>query len=636
MDWLPKPLEVFFLGDTAIEPGTTDIGMDLSKLSFFGLTIMGLGALWISTGLPGSRAITQERAKFQQGVDYRIEAILNEDTETLVARARFHYTHRGHGTIDTLFFHQHLNAFRPNSDWARRDLEFDNRRFTDLGPNEHAFERFLSVTVDGAPATYFYPGAPDSTVAAVPLGKPLENGESVTVLLDWEARPSTLPRRQGRRGRHYDFAQWYPRIAVYDEEGWQVQPLLPQGEFYGEFATFDVTLDVASDQVIGATGVPVEGDPGWVRAAASGTSVAPSRESFYGIENGELLGLLQEAADPGRKRVRWHAEKVHHFAWSANPDYIYEGGQHGDVSIHVLYQPGDESSWGTGIAVERTIQAVSWLETVFGTYPYPQVTNLHRIEGGGTEFPMMVMDGSASQGLITHEVGHIFAHGILANNEWRDAWLDEGLVSFTTNWFAEEVEDAAGVWERTLRMVAGFEDGGSGQPVATPSADFVDPRSYSTYSYTKGSVFFYMLRELMGWDDFRRAMQLYFQDNAFEHVTEYDFKLAAETVYGDDLSWFFQQWLHTTGRLDYDLSSAVAREREDGRWVTEITVTRSGEAWMPVVVQVGTVRVTLSSRGASQTTELVTEEKPDEAILDPDFALLESNRDNNQRRVERG
>ncbi len=586
----------------------------------------------------GSPALlhAQERSKFQQGVDYRIEASLDEEGETLRARARFRYTHNGPGALDTLYFHQHLNAFRPNSAWARRDLEFGESRFSDLGPQEHAFERLLSVTLDGAPLDFLYPGAPDSTVVAIPLPHPLREGERITLVLDWEARPSTRPRRQGRRGRHYDFAQWYPRIAVFDEQGWQVQPLLPQGEFYGEFATFDVTLDLAADQVMAATGVPLAGDPGWAGAAAPGTSLPPVRSGFYGDIPEEPLGLLGQAPEPGRKQVRWHAEDVHHFAWTTNPDYTYEGGNLEDISIHVLYQPGDEDAWGGGVAVNRTVNAVSWLQTVFGPYPYPQVSNVHRIEGGGTEFPMMVMNGSASQGLITHEVGHIYAHGMLANNEWRDAWLDEGLVTFVTSWYSEEVDGAEGIWERTLARVATFEDGASPQPVATPSADFLSPRSYSTYSYTKGAVVFHMLRELMGWDDFRRFTQLYFRDNRFEHVTEYDLQLAAETIYGSDLSWFFHQWLHTTGRLDYELQSAVARHLDDGRWETEVTVARRGSIWMPVKLRVGDAEVTLASKEPVQRMTVVTADRPGEAVLDPGFALLEMDRENNRLPVSEG
>src|SRR5690606_27954915 len=140
--------------------------------------------------------------------------------------------------------------------------------------------------------------------------------DSVVVDITWDARPSTTPRRQGRRGRHYDFAQWYPRIAVYDQGGWAVQPLMPQGEFYGEFGNFDVSLDVAADQVIGATGVPVEGDPGWAAAAAVAGTEPRLRRDAYPSATATSLDLLAGAPADGRKHVRWRAEDVHHFAWT--------------------------------------------------------------------------------------------------------------------------------------------------------------------------------------------------------------------------------------------------------------------------------------------------------------------------------
>ncbi|HEX9108467.1 MAG TPA: hypothetical protein VF832_14585, partial [Longimicrobiales bacterium] len=207
---------------------------------------------------------------FQQKVAYRIEAVLDDSAQVLHGRARMRYTNRAPEALDSLYFSLYLNAFRPNSAWARRELQFGIRRFQTLSPDSQAFERLGSVRIDGERATAVYPLAPDSTVVVFALPHPLGTGESVRVDLDWDARPSLLPRRQGRRGRHYDFAEWFPIVSVRDTGGWEVRPLLPQGEFYGEFTDFDVTLDVAADQVVGATGVPVEGDPGWAGAAAPG------------------------------------------------------------------------------------------------------------------------------------------------------------------------------------------------------------------------------------------------------------------------------------------------------------------------------------------------------------------------------
>ena len=111
-------------------------------------------------------------------------------------------------------------------------------------------------------------------------------------------------------------------------------------------------------------------------------------------------------------------------------------------------------TWGTGPRSSGPQTALAWLDRLFGSFAWPQITNVHRIEGGGTEFPMMIMNGSADQGLIVHELGHNYTMGILANNEWREGWLDEGFTSFQTTWFWETLGKA-----RRLRAERGGHAG---------------------------------------------------------------------------------------------------------------------------------------------------------------------------------
>jgi hypothetical protein len=569
---------------------------------------------------------------FQQSVAYRIEARLDEATSVLAARARMRYGNRSPQSIDTLWFHLHLNAFRPNSAWARRDLAFGNRRFQDLGPDDHAFERVQSVTVDGTAVRPVFPGAPDSSVMAVPLPRLLPPGQELTVGLDWQARLATLARRQGRRGRHYDFAQWYPRIAVYDRDGWEVQPLLPQGEFYGEFASFDLTLDLAADQVVGATGVPVEGDPGWSAARAPGQPEPDLKREAYAARPAEPLGLLASPPAAGRKRIRWRAENVHHFAWTTNPAYIFEGGAFEDVAIRVLYQPGD-TAWRR-VAVERTASALAFLDTLFGDFPWPQLTNVHRIEGGGTEFPMMVMDGSASEGLIMHEVGHNYVHGVLANNEWREGWLDEGFSSFVTSWYSEERgADPRSLWAGSLRGIRALDGSGASQPISLASAEFRDPQMYSAMTYNKPAIVYRMLRELVGEPAFRRGLRLYYERNRLRHVREADFRAALEEASGRDLGWFFEQWIHTTGTLDWSVGAVSTRALADGRFETAIEVLRAGDIWMPVRLRVGEVERRVEGRERRQVVTVTTAARPAEAVLDPDDVLLDIDPTNNRKAI---
>lgn len=588
------------------------------------------------------QAQQQDTARPAQGVDYRIEARLNEGSDVLSGRARLRYTNRSGTALDTLWFHQHLNAFRPNSAWARRELEYGERRFQDLGPTEHAFERLTSATVDGRMVRPVYPGAPDSTVMALPLPAPLAPGATATVLLDWNARLATLARRQGRRGRHFDWAQWYPRIAAYDRGGWETQPLLPQGEFFGEFGSYDVTMDVAGDQIVGATGVPVEGDPGWSRGTAEPTPEARYRRDFYPPRPADALGLLDPDPAAGRKRIRWRAQDVHHFAWSADPAFRYTGGGElgpircittpcpNPAAIHVLSQPGD-SAWDAAAALRRTSDALAFLQELFGPYPWPQLTNLHRIEPGGTEFPMLIMDGSDSEGLIVHESTHQYLHGILANNEFRDGWLDEGFTSFVTNWYSEQ-RGQTDVWGRAMEGMAALERAGQTQPVATPGAEFRDPRSYSAMTYSKASLVFRMLRELIGEDAFRRGLRLYFEQNRLQHVSEADLRAAMEQSSGRELGWFFQQWLHTTDTLDYGVGD-VRTERAPGGWRTRVEVLRLGDAWMPVTLRVGGEAQLLASRDRRQTVEVTTRARPAEVVLDPDDVLLDLDPSNDRKAV---
>ncbi|HET7462225.1 MAG TPA: M1 family metallopeptidase [Longimicrobium sp.] len=596
------------------------------------LTAAALAAL-----LSPGAARAQAAGYFQQGVDYRIEARLDEPTSVLHGRARLRYTNRGPRALDSIYVHQHLNAFRPNSAWARREAQFGERRFQDLGPRDHAYERFTGVRVNGRTVRPAYPIAPDSTVAAIPLGTRLAPGASVTVEMDWDARLATVPRRQGRAGRHYDWAQWYPRVAVYDRGGWEAHPLLPQGEFYGEYATYDVTLDVPADQVIGATGVAVEGNPGY--------AVTEYEKGFYRPSAAVQLALLAGAPETGRKRVRFHAENVHHFAWSSDPRYQAEGvtrvvlsdadpAVRGLPSIRALFLPED-TSWNGGKATHRTYDALTWLQGKLSPYPWPQLTNLHRLEGGGTEFPMMVMNGSASEGLIVHETTHQWLHGILGNNEWKEGWLDEGFTSFMTNWYFEEKNlrehnDTADVWRGTMQTLERTEAAGQNQPIGLPSEAFSNMQVYGLMTYTKPSAVLRMLREYLGTPVFERVVREYARRYRFKHVTGDDLRLVAEEVSGQQLGWFWDEWIRRADRLDYSIAGATTRQGADGRWTTTVQVRRAGEAWMPVELRVGDVTRRLDSRERAQTVTVATASRPTEAMLDPRWILIDYDRDNNR------
>lgn len=609
---------------------------------------------------------------WQQRADYRIAARLDERAQRLEARGTLAYTNHSPDTLRELYLHQYLNAFRPASLWSRQDAREGRVRFQNLKDPDHGYERFTAdPLVDGVAVKAEYPGAPDSTVVRLALPRPLPPGGTVRVEMAWHARPATLPRRQGRRGRSWDFAHWYPKVAVYDRGGWEMNALQPAGEFYAEFGDFEVDLTLANDQVVGTTGVVVAGDPGWERVRRWGQP--RMQPAAYDVA---LEAPATFAPEENERTVRIRARDVHTFAWSTSPDYRYEGGAYvrpsprpmrfrtwDTVAVHVLYRPGDEGQWGNGQAVQRTVNAIAWLERTYGPYAYPQMTNLHRLDGGGTEYPMMMMNGSASQGLILHEGGHIFTYGILANNEWRSGWMDEGLTSYQTSWAQgltriEEARGGAGV-ALPVRLPAPVKpkgyaglalrptDGpdadlgqwraaatGTAEPIGTRADRFRDFGTYNAMIYDRAEMMYGQLRDAIGDSAFSAFLQDYYARWALRHVDEVAMRASAERAAGRDLGWFFDQWVHRTGLIDYALVNT--RTRRDGdAWVTRARVVRRGTYRHPMPVGVRTASGWTIARAEptqdKQWVEVRTTEEPQEVRLDPHRTTEDWYRPNDER-----
>ena len=583
------------------------------------LTII-LGTLLAQGGAPQS-------PYWQQEVRYEIRASLDEPSGVLAGTQRMVYINRSPDTLHTLSFHLHLNAFRPGSRWSAADAAERRHRFDKLEDPDYGFNHVADVRIAGHPVEPIWPLAPDSTIVRFLLPAPLLPGDSTVVEMEWDARPSTTFRRQGRRGRQFDFAHSYPKVVVYDRTGWHERPLKPAGEFYGEFATYLVDLDVAEDQVLGATGVPLCGDPGWERANQVPDRPVHTRRDYYS----HAPPCPDLTAAPGRKRVVWYAEDVHHWALSLNPEYRYEGSAWGSVGIHILYRPGDEQSWGGGIATSRTAKALQWLDFFFGKFAWPQITAVHRLDGGGTEFPMMMHNGSASQGLIIHELGHNYTQGILANNEGLEGWLDEGFSDFQGALF-DESEGGEGFSASAEARMTGWDLDGLSEPASLDARAYRDFNSYQIGIYSRGELFFHQLRYLVGDEALLRIMRTFYDRWKLRHVDEAAFRAVAEEVSGQNLADFFAQGLHDVVLADF----AVGKVRfeqigrggapapplpGDSGWESTVEVRRKGKARLPVEVWVLGETDTAVGRSeglaASEWVTVMTRSKPREVLLDP-------------------
>ena len=360
---------------------------------------------------------------WQQRVDYDISCVLDTENRALSGEQTILYRNNSPDTLRRFYLHLYPNAYRDKDSELYRDFHPGNRFFLLGLPRENrGWIEIDTLAVGGAPIEYSI----DGTILESTFPAPLPPGGEAEIRIEFSLKIRRRIGRAGYLGRHYDMAQWYPKMAVYDKHGWHPDQFR-SGEFYGEFGTYRVSITLPEEYVVVATGVPVEGDPGWSRRPPGGSGEGPPRA--HGSEGAATAGRAAQEAAPGPPRtVTFRAENVHDFAWSANPDFVVEEATSGDTRVLSVYR-----SWNTAWAdsvLARTLRTLAWLGEQVGPYRWPQLAIVDSPTHGGMEYPMLVMNGSPDEALIVHEVAHQWFYGMLANNERAEAWLDEGPAQY--------------------------------------------------------------------------------------------------------------------------------------------------------------------------------------------------------------
>lgn len=560
---------------------------------------------------------------FQQTVGYTIHVRLDTKNQSLIGTEKISYTNNSPDTLHKVCLHLYPNAFKSKHTALLRDYaRMYNRTFFDLPEKYRGHLDISDVTVDGASATPII----EETVAAIDLPGPLVPGASLDISLRFVEKIRRHLERAGYDGEQYDLAQWYPKLAVYDDDGFHAEALR-DGEYYGEFGTFDVSIEVPSHFVVAATGVLVEGDAGWT---LNSPGARAQRKAAVGGET-------------QYKTVRFRAEDVHDFAWNASPRFAVQDTTWNGVEIRSFFN-SENSEWKDS-TLAQGVRAIRCLSDRVGMYPYPQLSIVQGLMGGGMEYPMLVMDGSASESLVLHEVGHNWFYGALANDERAEAWLDEGPATYFERTCRERLHGPYGnkrEWNwyqrltpqytlagRDRRTVAELVRMDYDERVATPAYAF--KHDYSAMVYEKASLMFDALRYLVGGDAFERIVQEYYDRWKFKHVDEARFRAVCEEISGKDLDWFFEAWLHTRKSCDYRLAGMKAEKNEKGEgYVTRVRIERLGELTMPLQLRFtfsdGSVD-TLSVPGRLRTIETTVSHarKPRKAALNPANEILDVN-----------
>jgi len=536
---------------------------------------------------------------WQQEVNYNMSVVLDSAKNQMTGNSVIQYINNSPDNLDNIYLNLYHRAFQSSSVKAREYLNSKNSwrgktiKQKDNTDWVHKYDVtfFKAVMPSGLSTENF---EYDDTILKGNLPELLLPGDTLTIHVNWTHFVGNMFERSGKVKKQYNMAHWYPRTVVYDQKGWNLDPFHAVGEFYGDFGDFTVNLDLPGNYIAGATGIVTEGDPGW-NSVTVDTSL-PFNEWLEKHNEDAKSKLFSE-----RQNVTFEAENVHDFAWVASPDFLYEHGSWNGIDVHVLFNKRNGHKW-TKKVVTRSEKAVEWLSTNFGKYPYPQVTTTDRNMGGGMEYPMLVMNGSESESLIFHEIGHIWYYGILANNEVEEAWLDEGFTSFQEDWymldnhptgyatkppqnFVERYRKTRTLMDFSQWSAIKYQVSGNDEPIKRKSYLYND-QNYRYNVYGKPSLMLAELRYLLGDSLFLSGMQEYYRRWNLKHVNEERFTSAMKDVSGQDLEWFFESWLHDTQLLDYSLKSWKKKKNENGNWDLILNILKPGERDFPIEIGV--------------------------------------------------
>ena len=513
---------------------------------------------------------------WQQRADYRISATLDTTGRSISGSVQIHYTNNSPDTLRYVWLQLDQNLYRPGSEGSmlfQADSRWGVRGF------QGGYD-LRDVRIDGKAVT---PRIRD-TMMQLELPDALRpRGGTTTVAMEFKFRvPDHGSDRMGRDGTLYEIAQWYPRMAVYDDvTGWNTDLYLGQGEFYLEYGDIDFSVTVPAGYTVAASGILQ--NPGEVLTADQRSRLAQAAKT-EAVVPVIPLNEARARSTPGQKTWRFRAEKVRDVAWAAAPDFRWDATSWNGVLAQAYYQwPKAGKAWESG--AEQTQWTIRHYSETFFPFPYPQATS---VAGpvGGMEYPMFVMvaageDSMSTFSTINHEHGHEWFPMVVGSNERRYPWMDEGFNTYI-NTFAKELR-----WRDTVMIESMVDNWGSAVsagidvPLMT-AADNIPAAALGAVAYRKPAVLLITLRnQVVGPQLFDAAFKEYIRNWAFKHPTPGDFFRTIENATGQDLSWYWREFWYSTDLLDVGIDSVTQRQ-QDGETQAVVSLRRVTRAVFPV------------------------------------------------------
>ena len=528
---------------------------------------------------------------------YQIDAKYNPEKHTVEATEVLTYHNLSGQKLDHFPFHLYLNAFQPDSTWVReayRDGYFrseegwDSKRSGSSEIESLEVEGFGDLTKAIKFISLDDGNMKDRTVFEIAMPRPIEAGHDVVFKIKFKATFPEVVARTGYKRTFLLAGQWFPKVGVWWNGAWNCHQFHSLTEFFADFGTYDVKITLPKNYIIGATGVQVAD-----------------------TDNGN-----------GTKTVAFHAEDVHDFAWTADPNFkVLEEtftGSVGPVKVRLLTYESNRSSWQRYLDV--TQGTMKRFDEWYGPYPYAQITVVDpphgALQAGGMEYPTFITGDTAwwapkgqkefPEIVTEHEFGHQYWYGMVATNEFENAWLDEGINTYSEvkvmaslfgkntsllNWMGAQMGDAADQ-RRSYIGVAETD------PLSRPSYLDMSIDAYGGVTYGKTATMLLTLENVIGEPTLRKALHTYFMKYRFTHPTQEDFLRTVSEVAGEDLNWYWQQAVYGTQVLDYKVLKAEStrvdwadknapdEKKGETMYETNVLIQRLGDFLLPVTAEI--------------------------------------------------
>ena len=581
---------------------------------------------------------------WQNSADYVLEATLDDKTHTISGNVTIHYTNNSPETLDFIWLYLEQNRFTENSRGTLTTPVQGNRYSGDI---EGGFElKGVSArTNTGTSSKYLI----NDTRMQLFLDKPLAaKGGEVEIKMNFKFKvPVHGMDRMGRLdvkdGTIYAIAQWYPRVAVFDDVvGWNTEPYLGAGEFYCEYGNFDVKITAPANQTVICSGILQ--NPKDVLTSTQQERWAQAEKSdktVYIIKPNEVGKPSAHAKTSGMLTWHFKMENTRDVAWASSTAFIWDAAQMnlGDgktglaQSVYPKESNEGKNSWNR--STEFTKASIEFYSNTYYPYPYHNAINV-AASVGGMEYPGVSFcsyrsrDAGDLWDVTDHEFGHNWFPMIVGSNERRYPWMDEGLNTFINHYSTAAFNN--GEFPTTgdkPRSLVGYLTFQNREGIDT-SPEVANARNLAYTAYYKPSAGLFMLREyILGPERFDNAFKSYIRTWAYKHPQPNDFFNHIENVAGEDLDWFWKGWFYGNGNIDLGITSVKSYT---GGYL--ITLENKGQIPMPMVLEViytdnsketVSLPVEIWQRGNSWTHLLKTNKEVQRVVFDPNKMVPDIN-----------